>query len=56
MAPGGADTTVFFAFSVLTALLCSSSVVVERVRERRLRHTEAAPAPGTDVREASTVD
>lgn len=30
-----ADTTVFFVFSVLTALLCFSAVVVERVRERR---------------------
>ncbi|MFE0418576.1 hypothetical protein [Streptomyces tendae] len=56
MAPGGADSTGFFPFSVLTALLCSFAVVVERVRERRHRHTEAAPAPGTDVREASTVD
>ncbi|MEU1048458.1 MFS transporter [Streptomyces sp. NPDC005897] len=51
-----ADTTVFSAFSVLTALLCFSAVVVEWVRERRRRRSEAVPASGTDVREASTVD
>ncbi|MYS68835.1 MFS transporter, partial [Streptomyces sp. SID5926] len=51
-----ADTTVFSVFSVLTALLCFSAVVVERVLERRRRHAEAVPAPRTDVREASTVD
>ncbi|WP_432184386.1 hypothetical protein [Streptomyces tendae] len=51
-----ADTTVFAVFSVLTALLCSSAVVVERVRERRGRHTRAARAPETEVRAANTAD
>ncbi|MEV5755806.1 hypothetical protein AB0L61_03420 [Streptomyces tendae] len=51
-----ADTTVFAVFSVLTALLCSSAVVVERVREHRGRHTGAARAPETEVPAVNAAD
>ncbi|GAA5007891.1 hypothetical protein [Streptomyces hyderabadensis] len=51
-----ADTTVFFVFSVLTALLCFSAVAVERVLERRRRRPEAVPAPSAAVREVNVAD
>ncbi|MFC8715055.1 MULTISPECIES: MFS transporter [unclassified Streptomyces] len=50
------DTTVFPVFSVLTALLCLSAVVVERVLTRRRRRFEVVPAPRTQARETSRAD